>query len=249
MRNCYVGDVGDFGKYGLLRKLCGEPPPLSLGVVWYLMPDEPGEPDGRHIGYLEPAQAHDFQDCDPDLYRALKELKACREVAAIERSGILRGAAFFSKPVDTGNREAWLGDALHAVAGRELVFLDPDAGLEVKSTRLNSPHGGKFCGYQEVREFLDAGASVILYQHFNHLASAAEQLKQLCRELTNRSAPPLPPFALRFHRGTGRAFLVLPQRRHEKRIQRGIEKLMASPWKRHFTRPECKIAPRQNPAG
>ena len=39
MQNKYVGDVGDFGKYGLLRRLaCPEftESPLSLGVIWYL---------------------------------------------------------------------------------------------------------------------------------------------------------------------------------------------------------------------
>ncbi|MDP3000496.1 MAG: hypothetical protein Q8N47_23635 [Bryobacterales bacterium] len=248
MQNRYAGDVGDFGKYGLLRKLCGELPLSSLGVVWYLMSDELG-PDGRHIGYLESANAHEFQDCDPKLYRALQKVKVCREVAAIERSGVLGDAAFFSKPVDTGNREAWLREALNAVAGRDLVFLDPDNGLEVKSTRLNWRRGGKFCGYEEMGKFLSAGASVVLYQHFNRSARAEEQLTRLCRELTGKVAPPLPPFALRFHRGTGRAFLVLPQQRHAKRIQRGIKKLMASPWKRHFTRPECEIAPLQDSAG
>lgn len=38
MQDRYVGDIGDFGKYGLLRALCAHD--LSLGVVWYLVPDE-----------------------------------------------------------------------------------------------------------------------------------------------------------------------------------------------------------------
>lgn len=43
MQNRYVGDVGDFGKYHLLKALCrGDDgkAALSLGVVWYLVPDE-----------------------------------------------------------------------------------------------------------------------------------------------------------------------------------------------------------------
>ena len=40
MQDRYVGDIGDFGKYGLLRALCGRD--LYLGVVWYLIPDEGG---------------------------------------------------------------------------------------------------------------------------------------------------------------------------------------------------------------
>ena len=48
MQNRYAGDVGDFGKYGLLRTLCREPPLLSLGVVWYLVSDEQGDQDSLH---------------------------------------------------------------------------------------------------------------------------------------------------------------------------------------------------------
>ena len=48
MQDRYVGDVGDFGKYGLLRALCGGD--LTLGVVWYLYPDEEANNDGDDIG-------------------------------------------------------------------------------------------------------------------------------------------------------------------------------------------------------
>ena len=37
MQDRYFGDVGDFGKYGLLRALSGTYPgaaPLRLGIVW-----------------------------------------------------------------------------------------------------------------------------------------------------------------------------------------------------------------------
>ena len=45
MQNQYVGDIGDFGKYGLLREIFGRPEVpesgcgLRLGVAWYLSPD------------------------------------------------------------------------------------------------------------------------------------------------------------------------------------------------------------------
>jgi len=238
MQNRYAGDVGEFGKHGLLRRLCGEPPLLSLGVVWYLVSDEPYNQRGRHTRYLARDRERRFRACDPELYDALRGVVSNRrEVAAVERSGVLRDAAFFSKLVDTGNREAWLREALDAVAGRELVLLDPDIGLEVKATRLDSPHGGKFCGYQEVREFFCAGASVVLHQHLDRSVTARVQIAWLCRELTGKVAAPLPAFTLLFHRGTARAFLVLPQQRHAETIERGIEQLMASPWKKHFTGP------------
>ena len=238
MQNRYAGDVGDFGKYGLLRCLCGEPPRLSLGVVWYLVSDEPHVQDGKHTRYLARDRERRFRASDPELYDALRKVVSDRrEIAAVERSRVLGDAAFFSKPVDTGNRDAWLREALNAVAGRELVFLDPDNGLEMGATRLDSPHGGKFCGYQEVREFFYAGASVALHQHLGQSDPVESQVAWLCRELTGKVAPPLPPFALQFHRGTTRVFLVLLQQRHAETIRRGIKRLMASPWHKHFTGP------------
>ena len=73
MQNRYTGDVGDFGKYGLLRALClpegDRGPALRLGVVWYLTSDESHNNDGRHIGYLEPTpkNAKTLRVCDPSL--------------------------------------------------------------------------------------------------------------------------------------------------------------------------------------
>ena len=59
MQNRYVGDLGDFGKYGLLRALCvpGDAlggPELSLGIVWYLVPDETRTGDGNFSGTWSP---------------------------------------------------------------------------------------------------------------------------------------------------------------------------------------------------
>ncbi len=45
MQNQYVGDIGDLGKYGLLREIFGRPEVpgsgcgLRLGVTWYLFPE------------------------------------------------------------------------------------------------------------------------------------------------------------------------------------------------------------------
>lgn len=51
MKNRYVGDLGDFGKYTLLKTLCGPEsdrvPSLRLGIVWYLTRDDPSRKDGK----------------------------------------------------------------------------------------------------------------------------------------------------------------------------------------------------------
>src|SRR5258708_2505541 len=55
MQNRYVGDVGDYGKYALLRALCRSTAAKSirLGVIWCLFPDEHQSNDGKHISYLD----------------------------------------------------------------------------------------------------------------------------------------------------------------------------------------------------
>ena len=67
MQDPYVGDVGDLGKHGLLRRLSGltDPdgpePHYKIGLVWYWHFDEKHPPsnkkkmsaDGRHISYLK----------------------------------------------------------------------------------------------------------------------------------------------------------------------------------------------------
>ena len=47
MQDRYVGDVGDFVKYGLLRAIRGT---KRLGVAWYLHPDAGPAGDGKAHG-------------------------------------------------------------------------------------------------------------------------------------------------------------------------------------------------------
>jgi len=96
LENRYVGDVGDFGKYGLLKALClpSKVPGgcnLSLGVVWYLVPDE--SKDGKLTGYLKdsPKNLGLYRSCDPGLYDSLRDI-VCgdrRNVSAIRQEGVL----------------------------------------------------------------------------------------------------------------------------------------------------------------
>lgn len=69
MQNRYTGDIGDFGKLGLLRqlRLTG----LSIGVNWYLTPDETHNGDGRHIAYLKNDA---FRVCDEQLWSVLGQI-------------------------------------------------------------------------------------------------------------------------------------------------------------------------------
>ena len=104
MQHKYVGDVGDFGKYGLLRALAGittQGEPLSLGIAWYLNGSETGTPgDGKHTSYL--TKPEEYRNCDPELFDCMSQIISeaglnpeIRHLKSVERSGILGSTAVF----------------------------------------------------------------------------------------------------------------------------------------------------------
>src|SRR5712692_4942740 len=94
MQNRYVGDVGDYGKYALLRALCQPKPSINLAVIWFLFPDESSNNDGRHISYL---RNEEFARLDVSLHAALTEIvfQSRRNIAAISDSGCLPASTVF----------------------------------------------------------------------------------------------------------------------------------------------------------
>ena len=50
--------------------------PSTVGVVWYLVPDETHNSDGKHVHYLDPSAYNQerYRDCDPTLYDTLREI-------------------------------------------------------------------------------------------------------------------------------------------------------------------------------
>ena len=93
MQNRYVGDIGDYAKYSLLRALSRG---CKLGVAWYLFPDEDSG-DGGHVGYL--LRPDKWCEPDPVKFYVLRKIvgpafdlihnQQVRSVAAIEQSGLL----------------------------------------------------------------------------------------------------------------------------------------------------------------
>ena len=94
MQDKYVGDVGDYYKYGLLRHLIGhtagdQSNRLKLGVVWYLFNDPCERNDGNHRSYLEERNSRLFRPLDPELYDAMSvfEDPTRRSVGEVDRLG------------------------------------------------------------------------------------------------------------------------------------------------------------------
>jgi hypothetical protein len=134
MKDQYVGDISDFEKYVILRALAFGAD-LPLVICWMLTPpDETGE--GARIDYLK--RPDRYRHLDAHVFDRLAAIIARgeRSVSAIEQSGILDRAQFFTRSIEdhVGSRSVYFREVWSGLQERSLVFFDPDIGLA--STRM-----------------------------------------------------------------------------------------------------------------
>lgn len=256
MQDRYTGDIGDYGKYGLLRQLCGIHPKaadrLRLGVLWY-RPDpstvtNENADDGKFTSYLRQDPEEKFQPCDPNLYDALHKIVVqCndRRVKKVELSRVLGPDALFHDAYIPGPapnargearavpRRAWRKKALRTTERCEIVFLDPDNGLEPRSVAIRHKAAVKYAYLEEIEPLLERGQSLVIYHHLSRKGTHTDQITHWLKRL-QQEFNPADSFALRYRRGSARAFFVLAQQRHTPILRERAAALLASPWQQHF---------------
>jgi hypothetical protein len=167
MKNQYFGDINDYQKYGLLKILSGHGD-LKTGVCWMLTANDAGS-DGKFITYLDdPLKWRGF---DPELYDSLSQIvkfEKNRRVDQAEIQGILPNTIFYEKFLedDGHQRQDYFLKTLRYFEGVDLIFFDPDNGLEIKSIKLGRKNSCKFLFWDEVEDTFSKGHSVLVYQHF-----------------------------------------------------------------------------------
>jgi hypothetical protein len=251
MQDRYAGDVGDYAKLGLLRQLVQPTPfspPLRIAVVWYLTRNETGNSDGRHISYLQDTH---LRACDPELHDALKEVikGGQRSVQTLESCALLPSdrtmyySAAMPDIISNGgghrssatDRQNWFAEATKATKTADLVFLDPDNGVEVPSAPYSSVRAGKYVYLSEVRVFLERSQSVLLYQHHHRQVTTSAQIKQVMERLRPLAVCDSDIIAFTFRRGSVRSFYLIAADAHSKMLGNNISKLKNSPWASFFS--------------
>lgn len=251
MQDRYTGDVGDFAKYGLLRQLLqplASRQELRLAVLWYLIEDEDINSDGKHVSYLRDDR---IRACDPTLHDTLRLLvqSGDRNVASLEKSGVLPldRTVFFSVRLLSLNgrkqrdisamevRRRWFSLALAASEAADLVFLDPDNGIEVNSVPSSSLKSAKYVYLDEVAAISDRGQSLLIYQHHNRLAPAEAQVRKALIKLRLAAPQCAGVSAITFRRGSVRSFLLLSSKLHSDILQANVKNLKLSGWRTHFS--------------
>lgn len=172
-----------------------------------------------------------------------------RSVRAVRERGVLpRGTVFYEERLSfadmpgigrtaTGrrleHRKAWAWDALAATRGCDVVFADPDNGLEPRAglprQRLNGP---KHAYFDELAPYLDRNQSLVVYHHLHRGAVHARQVQDRLAQVEERLGP---GFALRYRPGSGRVFLVVPAEAHRRTLRQRTERLARNRcWSQHF---------------
>src|SRR5882672_11970115 len=170
MQNKYVGDIGDFVKLALLRKLL---PNYRLGLIWWLVADEQNKGDGRHVKYFEGNRSAHWRSLDMNLFDGLRTIvmQQRRHIGALESAHFLPNCLFVSEPIPLplnvsermGSREAWIGRARDLLKECNLLFLDPDNGLEPIRFRPNTKGGIKAVTFRDLECLQDEKRILIVY--------------------------------------------------------------------------------------
>ncbi|GHF17653.1 hypothetical protein GCM10017044_10070 [Kordiimonas sediminis] len=135
MQDRYIGDIGDYAKYGLLRAIQGS---RKLGIAWYLFPDEQHNADGKHITFYQ--QPKKWRYMDAPLFDELKQIVVSgkRSVKEVSERGIFTNVVFHSELLKNSStsikdrqswRKNWFDGVLKKVSDANIVFADPDNGL------------------------------------------------------------------------------------------------------------------------
>jgi hypothetical protein len=252
MRHAYVGDVGDFGKYGLLRELIRGRRECRLAVVWYLTDSRESNNDGRHDSYLrgEPERCRAYRDCDPDLYDRLLIVREQRRLSVqlVESAQILPASTvFYQRVVPTGRKDGvgsvlwearsnWLAAASDVVRSAELVFVDPDNGIifcrgrDGREPYVRRP-SHKHAYWHELESILRRGKSVVAYHHLGrqrgghhaHITTCMNHVRALGYEVAG----------IHYRRGSARVFFVIAAGdRHREWLFDGCRRFTKS-WSAH----------------
>ena len=215
MRNEFFGDIRDYRKYGLLRILSGGKR-ASSAVCWMLTPDL-GKP--TKVDYLCRDKTWRHETCwhfDERLFDALHQAVCVdreRNVARAKHADILSPEVFGcyegQLKDDIRSRKEYFEGFLTRSKGRDLVFFDPDTGLETKGAPFVKKRSRDHLYFDELSKAFGNQHSILVFQFFARVraeAVIAEKTEQIFARLdVNDVASFRTPSVI---------FFLVPQRKH-----------------------------------
>lgn len=231
MKNQYVGDIGDYGKYGLLRFLSQNG--ITIGVNWYLTPND-GRTDGRDTDYLKDRRMKVY---DPELYDVMGDLafRQDKTIHMIEESGILDRMLFYNQILDLGgiayadrpaHRLAWHKKALGELNVSDLIFADPDNGLSVNK-KPTQKETQKYIIPNEIADYYNSGKDVAYYHHRSRMSDEGWMRQKTYMKLY---LPEAELISVSAHRWNNRAYIFILHKNKQDLYKKLIDQFLKSAW-------------------
>lgn len=228
MQNGYTGDVGDFGKYGLLNEICKKSNgDIRLGVNWFYV--EGGE-NGKHTKYLKDSykDSKKYRECFPELYDQLKSIvdDRKRSIKEIEKNLVLpKETVFYSKPLLSSpvDRENWFKESLTKLKKADIIFLDPDNGIQTDKVKKTHKDAIKYVFRDEIEQYYELGKSLVIYNHEDRKPRSEYNRKFMDIRHYVRTQNLIQ--VLRFKRFSVRYFIFMLQKDHRTLIDKVINHL------------------------
>ena len=234
MKNQYVGDVGDFGKYSMLKAFSEAG--IKIGVNWYLTEND-GSNDGKFTNYLGNEGMR--RRCH-EVFDALKIIafKPDKSVYDVQNSGIIPRAIYYddllkiegTPPEREYKRNTWFFKSMDELKEADLIFMDPDNGL-LESNDASKLGAEKYVLPDEVEMYYNAGHNVVYYCHKGRRTYAAwQEYKSFMFD----RIPTAKPAILTYHKGSQRSYVFLIHEKSFVKYRKIIESFLSG-WYRIFS--------------
>ncbi len=219
MKDQYFGDFGDYQKISLLQTLKNKG--LKVVTHWLKTSDDQST-DGKHITYL--ATPLLWRDYEPEIYDYLKERLSTgiRSLSHIENSPFCREIHFQNDLIEDSDARKRSFESIIESPNFDLVFFDPDNGIEVASTNKKNIH--KYVLWDEISSTFNSGKSILIYQHFSR-SNRDKFIQGKLNELKKRLNCEV--FALRAKHSV---YLFAMHDKHSENIKSGLN-IFSDKWK------------------
>jgi len=222
MKNQYFGDINDYRKYGLVRLLSANGN-LRVGICWMLTAPD-GRTDGKFIDYIHKDEK--YSGYDSELFGTLKTCLSDvrgRSVSFADEWSMIPGAVYYPELLsdDESQRIKFFDEFADKSRNCDIVFFDPDNGIEINSTRKGRKDSCKYLYWDELQRTYASGKSVLFYQHFRR-EKRETTIASLSGEIRERlGAPKVIAFCTAHV-----LFLLIPQSVHLEQLERQANRVI-----------------------
>jgi len=89
-------------------------------------------------------------------------------MAIFQNSKLLPNSKFYSKIISDNEdeRNSWFRGLLNSISESDLIFFDPDTGIERDTIRIGNKNSSKYIFWSELKTVWNTGKDLLIFQYF-----------------------------------------------------------------------------------